>query len=100
MKATPVDTGYARSNWIAGTGRPLTAPVGSKKKVNTNKQREKLAQLRNYRIRDGSIYIVNNCPYIGMLNRGSSTRVQAGFVEEILNRVIGEANKASILKGF
>lgn len=100
IKATPRQTGFAQSNWLAGTGPAPTAPIGDKQNIDLTQQSRGLSALRNYRIRDGEIYIVNNCPYIGRLNAGSSTQAPAGFVEEILDRVIGEANRGSIREGF
>jgi hypothetical protein len=96
-KDTPVDVGSARSNWRISIGRPLTGrikayypyasrhrppygPGGSKGEganlsAVINQGRMRLASYKT-----GSIYISNNLPYIGPLDRGHSKQTTSGFV--------------------
>lgn len=109
VMATPVDTGRARANWIVGidkipthwrqpertkTGHavPGAGAAAARKAIvqaNLEISRYKYGQ---------TIYIANNVPYIGELNRGSSAQAPAGFVEKAV--AIGEniARAARLLR--
>lgn len=81
VRRTPVDVGWARANWIPSIGSPIEAPAGDREAVNTGPQQAGMAQLTQYRLGDGAVFITNNVPYIVRLNAGSSTQAPAGFVE-------------------
>lgn len=83
---TPVDTGFARSNWIVSLGNPTTGTIspyspGNKLGIGESPNaRGAIAQGRA--VIDGFtigrvIYIVNNTPYIGVLNSPSTPSRQA-----------------------
>lgn len=86
---TPVDTGWARANWVPNIGSPFTgnsenlsdearrAGVGAQAAAQSAAQ----AQLISYKLGQGSVFITNNVPYIVPLNEGSSQRAPAGFVQ-------------------
>lgn len=96
-KETPVDVATARSNWRISVSRPLTGrikayqpypsrhrkPYGS---GGTKSEGANLAGVINQgktrlaTYKKGSIYISNNLPYIGPLDRGHSRQTSAGFV--------------------
>ena len=88
--ATPVNTGFARSNWIPSIGRPRllnlvgVEPTSSKAAASRTSQTSALAGLRSYKLSRGSVYIVNNVPYIIDLNRGSSRKAPAAFVQRAI----------------
>lgn len=85
--ATPVDTGWARSNWIPYVGAVPVAPVGSKDSVSGSRPGVAAATLlTSYRFRQGNITIANNVPYIGLLNDGWSRQAPAGFVEAAVQK--------------
>ena len=105
-KETPVDVGTARSNWLASIGRPRTGRIrayspyqsrhkkpygaGGSKGEGANLsgvQSQGRNALANYK--KGSIYISNNLPYIGPLDRGHSRQTSAGFV----TRAVMQAQK-------
>lgn len=88
VEATPVDTGFARSNWIPTTGAPFPDIVGSREAVDTSVQQSALAALGGYQLKDGDLYIANNTPYIGDLNAGSSPEASSGFVEAAVDEAV------------
>ena len=90
---TPADTGLARSSWILSISSPnrtrITTPhfpgnfLGIGERQNAQKAFD-LAKLVLAATAPGDrIYIQNNQPYIGALNRGKSVQTGgAGFVEK------------------
>ena len=94
---TPVDTGRARSNWIATLGVPTAdiiepyAPGQLLGRGEGPNAEGALAQARDAisRRKPGqSIYISNNVRYIGRLNDGSSAQAPAGFVQMAVKRAV------------
>lgn len=88
---TPVDTGWARANWVPQIGSPYVveasrdpAGVGSR----AAEQQAGIASLFTYRLNRGPIFISNNAPYITRLNDGSSKQSPAGFVQAAIAREI------------
>lgn len=96
-RETPVDVGTARSNWRISVGRPLVGQIpayspypsrhrkpysgGGSKSEGANLSgvmNQGKSRLANYT--KGSIYVSNNIPYIGPLDRGHSRQTSAGFV--------------------
>lgn len=94
---TPVDTGRARSNWIAEINNPADG-------INEDADRGGARQLAaNERMiatyngdRDQSVHITNNLPYIGRLNDGWSAQAPAGFVEEAVHIAVDTIKGAKI----
>ncbi len=89
--ATPVDTGRARSNWIASVGSPSRDTneafvPGEKGSTGAANSAAAIAQatgaIKNVRREEQSIYISNNLPYIGRLNEGHSAQAPSGFIEQ------------------
>lgn len=87
---TPVDTGWARVNWIGSKRTPFQGTVGTPEGINTSAQSAGVVALATWRIRDRELWIVNNVPYITRLNAGHSQQSPAGFVERAIQRA--EAN--------
>lgn len=93
---TPVDTGWARANWIPRIRDPVTAPVGARPPsgqtfVDTGAQEAGKAEVATgYRIDLGPIYVSNAVPYIGELNDGSSKQAPAGFVQAAITKALVE----------
>lgn len=83
---TPVDTGWARANWVPNIGSPLQGVVGAPGKPNNAAQTSAQASLIRYSLGQGPIYITNNVPYIGRLNAGSSKQAAAGFIQSAVAR--------------
>lgn len=93
--ATPVDTGRARGNWQVAVGAapttttPLLSPTGTEAIVSGARA------LAAYKDGD-DVHIVNNLPYIGRLNAGSSAQAPAGFVEAAIAAGVTAAANAKI----
>ena len=96
-KDTPVDRAKARSNWRISVGRPLSGIIapyrpfssrhrppytggGSKGERSNLNAVVAAGTARLSRYTTGSIYILNNVPYIGPLDRGHSPQTTSGFV--------------------
>ena len=84
VRATPVDTGMARSSYFFGsdrTGGKETSP--SKNGSPTNRR---AAQFTSTLQAGGVFYIVNNLPYIMRLEFGSSQQAPAGMARITVDR--------------
>ena len=91
IEGTPVDTGWARANWVPRIGEPLTEVVSSPESVSAGAQERGLAEvITQYNINRGSIYISNNVPYIVNLNDGSSLQAPRAFVQTSISRAIAK----------
>lgn len=90
---TPVDTGWARANWVPTIGIPYEggkAPNQTPQGVALARaqQEQALAGILSYRIAEGVIWLSNNVPYIEFLNEGSSQQAPAGFVQTVIAKTI------------
>ena len=86
---TPVDTGWASSNWLPTLNRQVTAPTGSKTAVSTAESDQGLLALKSFKYRpDAVIYVTNNVPYITELDRGYSRQQSRGFVQRAIVQAI------------
>lgn len=100
VETTPVDTGWARANWVPSIGaskrtpevrQPTSALVQGQAALQAAGQ----AGLLSYKIGAGSVFISNNVPYIGRLNDGSSTQAPTGFIQAAIRRGVAQT-EASI----
>lgn len=91
---TPVDTGWARANWIPQIGVPFT---GNSQQIEPSpgevaqagaRQQSGLASVFTYRLALGNVFISNNVPYILNLNDGSSTQSPRMFIETAIENGI------------
>ncbi len=88
---TPVDTGWARANWIPSIGGPRSSPDGSREAVTTAGQEQGIAKVAtSYKQAQGPVFISNNVPYIVLLNEGSSQQAPKGFVQNAIAKAITE----------
>lgn len=85
---TPVDTGWARANWVPGIGTPSTSTVGSPKAVTETAQRGGIARMLGYKARQGPVHITNNVPYIMRLNEGWSRQAPSGFIQAAVAKAV------------
>jgi len=93
IRYTPVDTGWARANWVPSIGASSDSPATSQPTPSlvasaSSSQAAGQAGLLSYKLPRGSIFISNNVPYIGRLNDGSSAQAPAGFVQASIRRGI------------
>lgn len=104
---TPVDTGRARSNWIAQIGSRAPSAIepyapgelGSTKAQNTQAALDQAeGVIRGYMGGKGlAIYISNNVPYIQKLNDGSSAQAPANFVETAVMQAVAVISRGKLL---
>lgn len=93
IKDTPVDTGWARANWVPSIGTPRSRTAGSRAaaedgRIDLGPQSSgQLAVAGGYRL-GPAIFISNNVPYINELNSGSSRQAPAAFVQSAILRAI------------
>jgi hypothetical protein len=88
-ESTPIDTGFARSNWVPQIGSPFGGVSGSISAVSDSAQTSGLLNvLTSYK--DGKVYISNNTSYIGKLDSGSSKQEPKGFVLRSLNKAVAK----------
>ncbi len=84
VEDTPVDTGKARSNWVASEGSPFGgvigpyAPGSNLGRGESGNKDAAIAQadgiIKGFVASEGAVlYIANNTPYIGYLNDPSAT---------------------------
>lgn len=86
---TPVDTGAAQWNWLPSIGTPRGDIVASKGDADVRNDAILRAdsELNGFNaFVDGSIWISNNLPYIGVLNDGSSQQAPSGFVDALVDQ--------------
>lgn len=87
---TPVDTGWARANWIPRIGQAGTTTSKRPRKgerASTAEQTAAVAEVAaTYTAKKGPIVITNNVPYIVFLNFGSSPQAPSGFVQAAIAR--------------
>lgn len=91
---TPVDTGWARANWVPQIGAPKTTTEGTREaaeagNVSIAGQQAGVAKVvTGYRRDQGPIYISNNVPYILRLNEGYSKQAPKGFIQNAIAKAV------------
>jgi hypothetical protein len=98
---TPVDTGWARANWVPNIGSALDTTAGTRAQAEAGQlstaSAAGVAQVAiEYKLARGAVHITNNVPYILLLDAGSSTQAPAGFVR----RGILKALRVDLIGGF
>lgn len=78
-KATPVDTGHARRNWVPSVGQPHESEESSDAAHAAG-----VVAVLGYVLGD-PLWVANNVPYINALNYGHSKQRPAGFVERAVD---------------
>lgn len=100
IEETPVDTGWARANWLFGVGSQPEDPgsVGGKDReallARVAGRRAAAAgteiDVISYSIADGSVWLSNFVPYIVVLNEGHSSQAEPGWVQASIQKAIIE----------
>jgi len=91
---TPVDTGWARANWVPRIGEAFSGTAGSREAAEAGSINEGIGQsgvasvATSYKTERGPVHITNNVPYILRLNEGSSRQAPAGFVQAAIVKAI------------
>ncbi len=97
VETTPVDTGWARANWVPSIGSPRSRTAGTRAaaengSIDNAPQLNGIISLANYRV-GPSIFISNNVPYINSLNSGTSTQAPSAFVQNAILRAVRKTVK-------
>jgi hypothetical protein len=93
-RRTPVDTGRARTNWIATLREPSNHSTPS---TDVAAQMSASAQvISQFKLDDGTIFLTNNLTYIQALEEGHSRQAPNGFAKQSI-LVAGAAVRASKL---
>lgn len=94
VRATPVDTGLARSSYFFGPVRVST--VGKDMSKNGSPSNQRAQEFASTLKAGGVFYITNNLPYIMKLEFGHSKQAPAGMArrtvdrwQERVNRIVG-----------
>lgn len=86
---TPVDTGWASSNWTLSVDKPNQDVLGSKQNIISVSPG--IAEVLQFDInKNRAIFIQNNVPYIARLNSGWSKQSPAGFVESAIDAAVSQ----------
>jgi hypothetical protein len=95
IQTTPVDTGWARANWVPRLGGPSTGTApnpGEGSGVSAASAQQSAGQAavaaRYNSLNNGRVYVSNNVPYIGRLNEGHSAQAPAGFVQAAVKKAV------------
>lgn len=104
VEDTPIDTGWARANWV-----PFIGPVTAAPSVPTREAKvlavpgAKAAQasaidrvLQSYTAKQGPVTVANSVDYIFRLNEGSSSQAPSGFVQAAFERAIRRVQARNI----
>lgn len=78
-RATPVDTGHARRNWVPSVGQP-----NAQEAKDDSARAQGIADVMAYQLASGALWVANVVPYIRSLNYGHSRQQPAGFVERAI----------------
>lgn len=85
---TPVDTGWARANWVPAIGTRFEGTAGSRSAVSEGDAQAGIASVLAYKLAQGRVIISNNVPYIGGLNEGTSRQAPAAFVQAAIVKAV------------
>mgnify|MGYP000125552930 CR=1 FL=1 len=95
VETTPVDTGWARANWVPAIGAPVIqdlrgVPTTAQNVASmTGEQQQALVGIvTDYRLSRGAVFVSNNVPYVPRLNDGSSTQAPSGFVQRAVQKAV------------
>lgn len=94
-ESTPVDTGWARANWVPSIGRPYRArseKPGTNPELGAQTRRAKQAAgeiaVLSYQPYE-RVFVSNNVPYVPILDE--SHPEAAGFVERAIDKAVAQS---------
>lgn len=99
IESTPVDTGWARANWVPSLSKPVLRDVSAQSGEDRSQyvagaageQADGQAKVLGYKLESGNAYITNNVPYIGDLNSGTSKQAPSGFVQTAISQGVRQS---------
>lgn len=86
-KATPVDTGFARANWVPSVGAPHTGEV-AKVGGGSAEHAAGVGQVMRFKLEDGALWVANGVSYVPILNYGTSDQAGAMWIEAAVDRAV------------
>ncbi len=103
IETTPVDTGWARANWLPSIGQPTIKDLPRTKPGDSQavagavaEQNGATARLLAYTLKEGRVFVTNNVPYILSLNDGTSKKAPPGFVQQAIARAVKSVGNIKI----
>lgn len=81
---TPIDTGWASSNWTLSLDVPREDVLGSKENIISEDPGKAEAMKFDINV-NNSIWLTNNVPYIARLNDGHSQQSPPGWVDTAID---------------
>ena len=96
VRTTPVDTGWARSNWLLSVGKSIKETAGSKKILDLNSVNAGVGKILGWKFTQGPAYDTNNVPYIQKLNGGSSKQTAKNFVNLAVQKQVAISNRKKL----
>jgi hypothetical protein len=81
--STPVDTGFARANWVPSVGAPHVGDVSGPAEHAAG-----ASQVLRFKLEDGSTWVCNSVEYIQALNYGHSKQAPPLFIEAAVDRAV------------
>ena len=90
LPATPVKTGFTRGNWRPTLNVPSTRPVTFLDPTGQATIARIATVSKSWKVGD-TLFIVNNTPYIELLNAGSSPQAPADFVRKAVDASVSRA---------
>lgn len=94
-KATPIDTGHARRNWISSVGQPNTQVANDE-----SAHAAGIQAVLSYQLASGALWVANAVPYIRALNYGHSKQAPAGFIERAVDLAMQKVQRKVQGKGI
>ena len=97
VETTPVDTGWARANWVPSIGQPFIADLATVSEAPTASDAAGAASEQGaavvgvaarYRLLMGRTFVTNNVTYITELNDGKSRQAPAAFVQRAIAKAV------------
>lgn len=95
--ATPVDTGHARANWQVGLGSAPKNELDEEDKAGGPTLARNNSAIGKSPLRK-AIFLSNLVPYIGELNRGSSAKAPAMFVQLAVQEAISAVARTKVFR--
>ena len=96
VETTPVDTGWARANWVPSVGTPVVKNLKGAERIVSAAAAEQAAgqaQAIGYKLARGRVFVSNNVPYILRLNDGYSQQAPSGFVQMAIRKAVTQAGR-------
>lgn len=101
---TPIDTGWARANWVPSVSAPYEGdsdkrdPTPGDIAARAQVAEQGMNEVLSWQLTDGPIFVANNVPYIGALNAGHSPQSPRGFVQVAIEKALRQTESAGANK--